>query len=82
MDKKTEKQLLQKEVGTFCKNYRKDVLKMTLQELAIDSDMNYKTLYSFENGQSSNLYILYIYYNRSSKQLEFITDLIKVLKRL
>lgn len=75
-----EKLELQNIVGNFCSKYRRDNLKLTLIELSKDTGVNYKTLYSFESGQSSNLYIFYLYYNRSKDQPKFIKDLREALE--
>ena len=76
---KTEKQILQLEVGNFCKQHRIEVLNLSLQELSDDSGINYKTLYSFESGLSSNIYILFLYYNRSPKPEMFLNELLETV---
>lgn len=70
-----EKQDLQNLVGNFCSNYRAEHLKLTLNELSEDTGVKYKTLYSFERGLSSNLYIFYLYYNRSKNKTQFVEEL-------
>lgn len=75
----TEKQILQIEVGNFCRIHREDVLNLTLKELSDDTGINYKTLYSFESGLSSNLYIFFLYYNRSPKPEMFLNELLKTV---
>lgn len=77
-----EKELLQIIVGNYCKRIRELDLELTLKELSEDSGINYKTLYSFESGLSSNLYIFYIYYNRSSDKKLFLKGLITELERM
>lgn len=76
---KTEKQILQIEVGKFCKEHREEVLNLTLKELSYETDINYKTLYSFETGLSSNLYIFFVYYNRSPKPEMFLNELLETV---
>lgn len=76
---KTEKQILQLEVGNFCKQHRIEVLNLSLQELSDDSGINYKTLYSFESGLSSNIYIFFLYYNRSPKPEMFLNELLQMV---
>lgn len=78
----SDKELLQLTVGEYCKRIREQGLKLTLTELSDDSGIHYKTLYSFESGLSSNLYIFYIYYNRSSDKKLFLTGLKDELERL
>lgn len=77
---KTEKQVLQETVGKYCKNYREDIFKMNLKTFSEIVGIPYKTLYSFESGLSSNLYIYYLYYNYSENKLEFIENLIVELE--
>lgn len=75
-----EKEIVQKIVGTYCKEYRKDKLKIDLNTLSKLSDIPYKTLYSFETGLSSNIYIFTIYFKRSEDKTEFLNGLKEVLK--
>lgn len=74
-----EKQLLQMVVGRFCKQHREEVMKQSLQDLADESGINYKTLYSFETGLSSNLNIFFLYYNRSSEPELFLNGLLQTV---
>lgn len=77
---KTEKQVLQETVGKYCKSYRENILKMDLKNFSEIAEIPYKTLYSFESGLSSNLYIYYLYYYNSENKLEFIENLITELE--
>ena len=77
---KTEKQVLQETVGKYCKSYRENILKMDLKTFSEISEIPYKTLYSFESGLSSNLYIYYLYYINSDDELGFIDNLMNELK--
>lgn len=77
---KTEKQVLQETVGKYCKNYREDILKINLKMFSEIVGIPYKTLYSFESGLSSNLYIQYLYYINSENKLGFIDNLLIELK--
>ena len=43
------------DVGKFCKVFRTEILKMTLEELSEKSGIKVTTLSSFENGRSRNL---------------------------
>lgn len=79
---KTEKQVLQETVGKYCKNYREDILKMNLKTFSEIVEIPYKTLYSFESGLSSNLYIYYLYYSNSENKIEFIDNLMLELKEV
>ena len=77
-----EKKLLQTTVGKYCRGIRELDLKLSLKGLSDDSGIKYKTLYSFESGLSSNLYIFYIYYNRSSDKKLFLKGLLDELERI
>lgn len=79
---KTEKQILQETLGKYCRNYRKDILKMDLKTFSEMVEIPYKTLYSFESGLSSNLYIYYLYYLNSEDKKRYIKNLISELKEL
>ena len=48
-------------VGEICKEYRIKYITDNLKEFARMIGINYKTLWSFENGQSTNYTILYKY---------------------
>ena len=73
---KTEKQVLQETVGKYCRNYRENILKMDLKTFSEIAEIPYKTLYSFESGLSSNLYIYYLYYFNSEDKTGFIENLL------
>lgn len=79
---KTEKQVLQETVGKYCKNYRENIFKMNLKTFSEIIGIPYKTLYSFESGLSSNIYIYYLYYNYSKDKTGFIGNLLKELEVL
>ena len=67
------------------REFRKDVLKLTLPELSRRSDIHVKTLYSFENGQSPNMTYLQVYFNQTDETneqqyLDLVTQLLKDMK--
>ena len=43
------------DVGKFCKVFRNEILKMTLEELSEKTGVKVATLSSFENGRSRNI---------------------------
>lgn len=45
-------------IGDYCKRFRRDKLGLTIQDVATATDINPKTIASFEHGQSSNMIIL------------------------
>lgn len=76
------KKLLQSIIGKYCKEIREQDLELTLKELSEKSGIHYKTLYSFESGLSSNINILYKYYDRCSNKESFLLGLIDELERI
>lgn len=51
------------DVGRFCKVFRSEILKMTLEELSEKTGTKVTTLSSFENGRSTNYNHLSKYYD-------------------
>lgn len=47
------------ELGLYCKNFRINILKMTLKEVA--KETNVKTLSGFEHGRSKNIMHVFKY---------------------
>lgn len=85
--KKTERQIMiENEVSNFCKNFRTEKAKLTLRQIHEKTGVNIKTLSGFENGRSSNLFMInhYIvaYDFDNGLQLDFIQGMNKVLGRL
>ena len=76
------KKLLQSTIGKYCKEIREQDLELTLKELSDETGIHYKTLYSFESGLSSNINILYKYYDRSTDKKSFLLGLIDDLERI
>ena len=67
------------------REFRKDVLKLTLPELSRRSGIHVKTLYSFENGQSPNMTYLQVYFNQTDETneqqyLDLVNQLLKDMK--
>lgn len=69
------KKELQKVVGSYCKDFRENTMQVDLGVLAKEFDINYKTLYSFELGLSSNIYLYYLYFSYTDKKEQFIEGL-------
>lgn len=55
-------------VNEFCKLYRMNILKLSLQEVSEITGIKLSTLSSFENGRSNNLKYIYIYYNLGNEE--------------
>lgn len=47
----------------FCKLFRMNILKLSLQEVSEITGIKLSTLSSYENGRSNNLKFIFIYYN-------------------
>ena len=85
--KKTERQIMiENELSTYCKNFRTKKAKLTLSQIHEKTGVNIKTLSGFENGRSSNLFMInhYIlaYDFDKGLQLEFIQGMNKALGRV
>ena len=51
-----------KHLINFCRDFRTEVLKLTLQEIENLTFIKVKTLSAFENGRSTNINHLNLYY--------------------
>lgn len=51
-----------KHLQEFCKSFRTDYLKLTLQEIQKQYGIPFKALSAFENGRSTNIKHLNTYY--------------------
>ena len=51
-----------KHLINFCRDFRTEVLKLTLQEIENLTFIKVKTLSAFENGRSTNINHLNVYY--------------------
>lgn len=64
-----------KSVGQFCKMYRIHILNLTLEEISKLSGVKVPTISSFENGRSTNVEHIQMYYNLSTDvQKEFFKN--------
>lgn len=50
------------EIGRFCREFRKNVLHMTLKEVS-NNDFSVKNLSAFENGRANKIEYILLYYN-------------------
>jgi len=55
-------------VNEFCKLFRMNILKLTLQEVSEITGIKLSTLSSFENGRSNNLKFISIYYSLGNEE--------------
>lgn len=69
-----------KNVQNFCRNFRINTLKLSLQDLEDSSSINHKTISAFENHRSTNINHLTIYLKACStieQKRQFIKGLNK-----
>ena len=75
-----------KKIGLICKNYRINVLNLTLTNFAKMNNENLQNVHAFEQGRANNIKYLYMYMNQSNiYQLEILFnnlfyDMIKGVK--
>jgi len=55
-------------VNEFCKLFRMNILKLSLQEVSEITGIKLSTLSSFENGRSNNLKFISIYYSLGNEE--------------
>lgn len=60
------------DVGKFCKVFRNEILKMTLEEISEKTGVKVATLSSFENGRSRNLEHINLYLSFTNEEQEKI----------
>ena len=88
MRQKTNKRqiMLEKELSEYCKKFRIEKAELTLKQIHEKTGVNIKTLSGFENGRSSNLFMLNHYivaYNfDKGLQLGFVQGMNDILGRL
>lgn len=62
-------------IGKFCKYFRSEIIKMTLNEMSNKVNIKISTLSSFENGRSTNYNHLIRYYRLGNdEQKKFFRD--------
>ena len=62
-----------KKIGLICKNYRINVLNLTLTNFAKMNNENLQNVHAFEQGRANNIKYLYMYMNQSNiYQLEIL----------
>ena len=70
------------EIGSYCKEFRLQILRLTLRELCEISGTNIKTLSAFENGRSTNLAHVITYIEAGTKEQKsiFTSRITKILR--
>lgn len=62
---------ISQKVGNYCKNFRCDVMGITLTEFCKKWDLNIKNVSAFEHGKANNIAYLYFYMKEcNDKELE------------
>jgi len=56
------------QIGKFCYNFRKEVLKLTLTEFSKITGENLKNIHAFEKGRANNIKYLYLYYDLANEE--------------
>lgn len=52
---------MRNEIQKFCKKFRRSTLHMTLKQVSEVTGVNFRTISSFENGNSNNINHLFMY---------------------
>lgn len=70
-----------KDIQSLCKNFRINILNLTLNEVCKNSTISVGTLSAFENGRSSNINHIFIYIEKCNEEQKeiFIKELNKIL---
>lgn len=68
-------------VGAYCKDFRLNILKLTLTEFSNLTGLNFKNVSAFERGKANSIEYLYHYYNMCGEGLkkEFSKGLFNIL---
>ena len=68
-------------VGKYCKEYRKNVLKISLTDFCNIQGLNIKNVSAFEHGRANNIKYLYNYYAISDEvnKRKFALGLFEIL---
>ena len=70
-------------VQIYCKQYREQTLKITLDKMEKLTGVNAKTISGFENGKSNNLDLFKLYYKigNAFETYKFHENILRVLIR-
>ena len=74
---------MEMDIQTYCKQYREQTLKITLEQMQEITGVNSKTISSFENGNSNNLNLFKLYYKigNAFETYKFHENILRVLIR-
>ena len=69
-------------IGSYCKDFRKKTLHISLTDFCTEMNENIKNLSAFENGRANNIKYLFLYKNMcetEQQQTEFYNGLFSLL---
>jgi hypothetical protein len=69
-------------IGNYCKEYRTNILQLTLTDVSEKMNVNIKNLSAFENGRANNINYLFIYWKLSTdekQRVEFLKNMFNCL---
>lgn len=71
-------------IGACCRDQRKNVLKLTLEQFQEKTGINFKTISNFENGRSGNVYYMFYYINltNENEKIDFMRKLLNIVKEV
>ncbi len=70
-----------KKLGSICKEYRKNVLKLSLTNFAKINNENLQNIHAFENGRANNIKYIYMYLETGTEEQKekLIKELFNIL---
>ena len=71
-------------IGACCRDHRKYVLNLTLEQFQEKTGINFKTISNFENGRSGNVYYMFYYINltNESEKIDFMLKILNIVKKV
>lgn len=72
-------------IGACCRDHRKTVLHLTLEQFQEQTGIKLKTISNFENGRSGNVYYMFYYINltnNSDDKIKLMNKLLRVAKEV
>ena len=72
-----------KKIGAVCKDFRINVLKLSLTKFAKLNNENLQNIHAFEKGRANNIKYLYMYYELADEEQkkEFAMRLFEVRRK-
>ena len=64
-----------KKIGQICKDFRINILDLSLTNFALLHDENLQNIHAFENGRANNIKYIYMYIDSSdNEQLDLLLE--------